>query len=67
MIGHEEWVPTAGSQLMDYRPQRGRAQIALGFGDVPELAPAEPQAERGVGAAFAAILLRSKVQFDSAP
>jgi hypothetical protein len=60
MVRDEEWVPTAGSELMDHRPKCGRAQPAFGLGDVPKVATAEPQAESGVRAAVPASFLREK-------
>jgi hypothetical protein len=57
VVGHEERIATVGSQLMDDRPKRCWPQTSLDLDAVPKLAPADAQAENGVGPAAAAALL----------
>jgi hypothetical protein len=59
VVGHEEWIATVGSQLVDHCPQRGRAQTALYLGEVPKLGTAEPQTESGMRAVVAPSLLEN--------
>jgi hypothetical protein len=48
MVRHEKRGTCAGSKLVDDGPKRRRAQAAFDLGDIAELAPAEPNADRGV-------------------